>query len=95
MPQAAMALETASSLWGLTVNPFNSSFGDGVLIAMRGAATAPMTDIDGSNSLSSRLQRAVRHPSYGRLHAQDRHIQLKPAPNVDPGVVRPWDPFHA
>jgi amidase len=50
-----MALETASNLWGLTVNPFNSAFGaggssggDGALIAMRGAATAPMTDIGGS-----------------------------------------------
>lgn len=50
-----MALETASNLWGVTVNPFNTNFGaggssggDGALIAMRGAVTAPMTDIGGS-----------------------------------------------
>ncbi|KAK2595670.1 hypothetical protein QQS21_006643 [Conoideocrella luteorostrata] len=55
MPQAGMALETSSNLWGQTVNPFNTSFGgggssggDGVLIAMRGAVAAPMTDIGGS-----------------------------------------------
>ncbi|KAI9927535.1 hypothetical protein MW887_003153 [Aspergillus wentii] len=55
MPQSAMALETVSNLWGRTTNPYNrdlvaggSSGGDAVLVAMRGSAVTPSTDLGGS-----------------------------------------------
>ena len=55
MPQAGMALETTSNLWGRTLNPFNTAFGaggsfggEGALIAMHGSPISPSSDIGGS-----------------------------------------------
>nr|AGN92219.1 LolN [Epichloe coenophiala] len=54
-PQSSMHLETSSSLYGETVNPFNttltsggSSGGEGAIIAMRGSVLGVGSDIGGS-----------------------------------------------
>ncbi|KAL8872303.1 MAG: hypothetical protein Q9174_002051 [Haloplaca sp. 1 TL-2023] len=53
-PQTMMHLETDSNLWGVTVNPYNTSLssggssgGEGALIAMRGSCLGIGTDIGG------------------------------------------------
>lgn len=54
-PQALMAIETDSNIYGLTTNPYNrtltpggSSGGEGALIAMRGSVLGVGTDMGGS-----------------------------------------------
>ena len=88
MPQAGMALETTSNLWGRTLNPFNTAFGaggssggEGALIAMHGSPIGPSSDIGGS----------IRAPaSFNGLFAirpSSQRITYAGVPSLMPGQI--------
>lgn len=92
MPQTGMALETTSNLWGLTLNPFNASFGaggssggDAALCALRGEPAAPITtDIGGSirapgafNGLYALRPTADRVPRHGLIAVAPGNVSIK------------------
>lgn len=59
-PQTMMHLETDSNLWGVTVNPYNTSLssggssgGEGALVGLRGSCLGIGTDIGGKHLSSS------------------------------------------
>lgn len=91
MPQTGMLLETASNLWGRTMNPYNRDFsaggssgGDGSLVAMHGVPMSASTDIGGSirapatfNGLYGIRPTADRIPKTGMTTAAPGQISIK------------------
>ena len=91
MPQTGMLLETVSNLYGRTLNPFNQDFGaggssggDGALVALKGCAMTPSTDIGGSirapaafNGLYGIRPSADRVPKRGMKSVEGGQLNIR------------------
>ncbi|KAL4876348.1 amidase signature domain-containing protein [Aspergillus karnatakaensis] len=91
MPQAGMLLETVSNLYGRTLNPRDTNFGaggssggDGALVALKGCAMTPSTDIGGSirapaafNGLYGIRPTADRIPKRGMKSVESGQLNIR------------------